>query len=193
MNISFTNQSIPMRRKSSNPTQHTLVMELCNHKLVTVTSDFPPSPHQTTSPPQSDVGEHAHTSVQLSHPPTPLDLDICADLACKNVGCHLDLFPQPPSPCSIHSPDCTILCSYVPDSTCILNEDQAFDGVDVVQPTCDVFHDECVWEYEHETVVKDDLPLSTPPPLFPDISGDSSISNFPCINSSTDVSTSDHS
>lgn len=41
--------------------------------------------------------------------------------------------------------------------------------------------------------MKDDLLLSAPPPLFPDIFGDSPISNFLCVNTSTDVSTVDHS
>ena len=40
--------------------------------------------------------------------------------------------------------------------------------------------------------MKDDLLLSTPPPLFPNIFGDSAISDFPCVNPSTDVSTTDH-
>lgn len=48
---------------------------------VAVTSDCLPSPHQIAPPPWSDVGDHAHTSVELSHPPTPLTLDICVDLA----------------------------------------------------------------------------------------------------------------
>jgi len=41
-------------------------------------------------------------------------------------------------------------------------------------------------------VAKDDLRLFAPPPLFPDIFGDSTIFDFPCVNPSTDASTSDH-
>ena len=41
--------------------------------------------------------------------------------------------------------------------------------------------------------MKDDLLRSMPPPLFPDISGDSVISDFPYVNPSMDASTFDHS
>lgn len=36
-------------------------------------------------------------------------------------------------------------------------------------------------------MVKDNLLLSAPPPLFPDIYGDSIISDFPCVNQSIDA------
>ena len=61
--------------------------------IVVVTSDYPPSPHQETPSPRSEMGDHAHTSIELSHPPTPPDLDIYVDLDCKPVGCHVDSFP----------------------------------------------------------------------------------------------------
>ena len=38
--------------------------------IVVIASDGLPSPHQSYPPPLSDVGEHVHTSLQLSHPPT---------------------------------------------------------------------------------------------------------------------------
>lgn len=41
-------------------------------------------------------------------------------------------------------------------------------------------------------MVNDDLLLSMPPSLFPDIMGDSVISDFLCVNPSTDASTSNH-
>ena len=91
------------------------------------------------------MGEHAHTSTELSRPPTPHALDICVDLACNLVGCHMDLFPQPPSPCSVDPPDCTILFSSISDSSPIVNEDQVVDRVGVMQPTYAIIHDECVW------------------------------------------------
>jgi len=87
---------------------------------IVVTSDRPPSPHQIAPPPWSDVGENAHTFVELSHPPTPSAFDIYAYLACKLAGGHVDSFPQPLSLCFIDPPDCTILCSIVPESTLIL-------------------------------------------------------------------------
>lgn len=65
---------------------------------VAITSDCLHSPHQIDPPPQIDVGERAHMSIQLSHPPTPSLLDIYVDLSCKHVGCYMDFFPQPPTP-----------------------------------------------------------------------------------------------
>lgn len=103
------------------------------------------------------------------------------------------LIPQPLSSHSVDPPDCTILCSFVPNSTPVVNEDQAIDEVGVAQPTCIVIHDEYDWEPEYQPTVKDDLLLSAPPPLFPNIFSDSAISDFPCVNPSMDVSTADHS
>lgn len=99
---------------------------------IVVTSNFPPLSHQTTPPLQSDVGDHAHTFVEPSHLPTPATLDIYTYFSCKPVGCHMDLFPQPPSPHSIDPPDCTVLCSSIPNSSPTMNEDQVVDGVGVM-------------------------------------------------------------
>jgi len=96
---------------------------------VAIISDYPPSPHQTTPPPQSDVGEHAHTSIQLSHAPTLTTLNICVDLVGKPMGRYTHLLPQPPSLHSADPLDCIVLCSSVLDSTPIVNEDQTIDEV----------------------------------------------------------------
>lgn len=109
---------------------------------IAITSDHPPSPHQTTPPPQSDVGEHVHMFVQLSHPPTLTTLNICTYLVGKPMGCHTHLLPQPPSLRFSDPSDCTVLCSSVLDSTPIGNEDRAINGVDVAQQTCFVIHEE---------------------------------------------------
>lgn len=45
----------------------------------------------------------------------------------------------------------------------------------------------------HEPVMKDDLLLFAPPPLFPDIFSDSTISDFPYVNPSMNAYTSNHS
>jgi len=161
--------------------------------IVTVTSDCPPSPHQTSPPSQSVVGDYAHTSVELSHLLTPHALDIFADLACKPVGCHVDFFPQPLSPCSVDPPDCTVLCSSIPDSSPTVNKDQVFDRVGVMQPTYAIIHDECVQESKEEPVVKDNSLPTAPHPLYIDIPYDSAIVDFPCEYSFLDVSTSDRS
>lgn len=62
------------------------------------------------------------------------------------MGLHMHLLPQPPSPRSADHQDCTVLCSFVPNYTLIVNEDQAIDGVSVAQPTCTVIYDEYDWE-----------------------------------------------
>ena len=92
------------------------------------------------------MGDHAHTFVELSHPPTPPALDIYVDFACNAIGCHVDSFPQPLSQRSVDPSDCTILCSSIPNSSLVVNEDQVVDGVSVVQATCTIIHDECVRE-----------------------------------------------
>lgn len=160
---------------------------------ITVTSDCLPSPHQTTPPMQSDVGEHAHKLVQLSHPPTLTTLNFCLDLVGKSMSYHMHLLPQPQSPRCVDLSDCTVLCSSILESTLVVSEGQAIDGVDVAQPTCIVIYNKYDCGSKHEPVVKDDLLLSAPPPHFLDIFGDYAISNFPCVNSSTNASTFDHS
>lgn len=113
---------------------------------VTVRSDSLSSSDQTTRAPQCEVGEGARTSVEMPHPSTPPAIDIYTDLACKPVGRHVDLLPQHPSPFSSYPPDCIVLCSFVLNSTLIVNKDQVVDGVGVVQPTYTIIHDECVQE-----------------------------------------------
>lgn len=112
--------------------------------IIDVMSDFPPSPHQTTPPPQSDVGDYAHTSVELSHPPTPPALGSCTYLACKPIGCHMDSFTQPLSSCSIDPLDCPVSCSSISDSYPTMNKDQVVNGVGTMQPTYAIIHDRCV-------------------------------------------------
>lgn len=74
-----------------------------------------------------------------------------------------------------------------------MNKDQVVDRVGVIQPTCAIIHDECVWESKEELVVKDKSLLATPHPLHPDIPCDSSTIDFPCENSFLGASTSNHS
>lgn len=139
------------------------------------------------------MGEHAHISVELSHPPTPPSLDIRVNLACKNVLHYMDLFPQPPFLHSIDPLDCTILCSFVPDSTLVVKEDQVVDGFGIVQPTYTIICDDYVWESKEEPIMKDDSLPSVPHLLYPNIPYDSSTVDFPYKNSFLDVSTSDRS
>ena len=131
--------------------------------------------------------------IELSHPPTSPTLDFCMHLADKSIGCHMDFFPQP-SPLHFVDPmDCTMLCSPVSNSTLVVHEDQVVNIVSVEKPTCAIIHNEYVWESEEEPTEKDDLLLFAPHLLFPKIFGDFDIVDFPCENTFSDASTSDHS
>jgi len=160
---------------------------------ISVTSDCSASPHQIAPPLQSEVGDYAHTFVELSHRRTQLTLDIYTDLACKLVGCHVDSSSQPSSPCFVDPPYCTVLCSSIMDCSPAVNEDQVVNGVGVMQPTYGIVHDECVWESKEEPVVKDDSIPSAPHPLYPNIPCDYATIDFPYENFFLDVSTLDHS
>jgi len=101
--------------------------------------------------------------------------------------------PEPPSSYSDDAPNCNVLCSSIPNSTPIVNEDQAINGVGVAQPTYTIIREDYDWELEHQSLPKDDSLLSEPPPCFPNIFGDSVIPNFTCVSSSTDAPIVDHS
>ena len=85
------------------------------------------------------------------------------------------------------------MCSSIPSSTRVVNEDQVVDEFGNVKPTCAIMHDECVQESKEEPVVKDDSLPSTPHPLYPDIPCDSATSDSPCENSFPNASTSNRS
>jgi len=102
--------------------------------------------------------------------------------------------PQPPSLYSDDPLDDTIFCSSITDSTLVVNEDQAIDGVGVAQPTCVAIHEEYDWELEHQHSVNDDSLLpELPPPLFPNIFGELSIHDFACVSPSMDAPIVNHS
>lgn len=91
----------------------------------------------------------------------------------------MDSFPQSPSLCSIDPPNCIVLCSSILDSSPTMNEDQVVERVGVMQPTCTIIHDECVWESKEEPTVKDDSLLAVPHPLYLDIPCDFATVDFP--------------
>lgn len=84
---------------------------------VVVTSDPLSTSHQTTLAPQCEVGEGVLTSFELSHPPIPPTLDICAYLVFKPIRHHVLLSFQTQVFGSINPSDFTMLCSPVPNST----------------------------------------------------------------------------
>ena len=133
--------------------------------------------------------EHAHTSVQLSHPPNVTSLNFRVHLVVNPLSCHKNFVPQPPS---LYSDD-VVLCYSILDSTLVVNEDQAIDRVGVAQPTRTGIHENYEWEPENQPVVNDDSLSFVPPPLFLDIFGDSTIPDFTCVSPSMDAPIVDHS
>jgi len=161
--------------------------------MATITSDCPPSPHQTSPPLQSDARDHAYTSVQLSHPPNIISLNFHVDLVVSPSSCHTHFVAQPLSSHSVVPPYDIVFSSSILDFTLVGNEDQATDRVGVAQPTCTIIHEEYDWELEHQHSAKDDPLLSEPPPFFPDICGEPAIHDSACVSLSTDAPIVDHS
>jgi len=56
--------------------------------------------------------------------------------------CHMHLLPQPSSQRYVDPPNCIVFCSFILDSTPIVNKNQVIDGVDVAQPTYIVIYNE---------------------------------------------------
>jgi len=98
---------------------------------VVVIGDLLSAPHQTTLALLDEVEEVMNPSVEPSPHPTPPALDICIDVDCKPVGCHMNLFSQPLSSRSVHPPNLGVFYSSIPDFAYDVHEDQAGDGVGV--------------------------------------------------------------
>jgi len=113
-------------------------------------------------------------------------------LVADPLGYHIDFVPQPPSSYKDDPSDGTVLCSSIPNSTLVLNEDQAIDGFGVAQPTCPSIHEEYDSELEHPPAAKGHPYLSTPLPFFPDLLGDLALLDFSCVSPSIDAPIVDH-
>lgn len=100
---------------------------------------------------------------------------------------HIHSFLQPLSSHPSVPLDDDVLCSSIPDSSLVVNEEQLTDGIGVAQPTCAVIHEEHEWEIEHQHSAKDDSLQSNPPPFFPNIVGEPTIHDFACVSSSIDA------
>jgi len=105
----------------------------------------------------------------------------------------MHVLPQTLSSRSANPLDFTVLCSSIPESTPIVNEDQAIDRVGVAHPSFNVIHEKYEWKPEQQPMAKDDSLPSTPPPLFPDIFNYSSIADFSHVSPCTDAPIVDHS
>ena len=100
--------------------------------------------------------------------------------------------PQPSSFGSFGPSSFGLLYSFVSDLTCDVHQDQFLERVGVEKPTCAIIFYEYVWESEEEFGVKDDLLLSAPHPLYPNIFHGSAISILSCETLFRNFSTSDH-
>ena len=108
----------------------------------TISTDYLPPSHSTAPPLPNDVEDHAHTPVHPSHSPNITSLNFHVDLVVSPLSCHMHFFSQPSSLYSANPPNDTVFFSSIPDSTLVVNEDQAIDGVGVSQPTCAIIHEE---------------------------------------------------
>jgi len=77
-------------------------------ETINVTSDCLLFPHQV-APPLQSVGDHAHTSVQLSHLPSITLLNFFTNLVLIPSSCHMHFVPQPLSSYSANPADDTVL------------------------------------------------------------------------------------
>jgi len=102
---------------------------------VTVSTDCQPFPHSTAPPLSSDVEDHAHTLFQLSHPPNITSLNFRTDLVMGPSSSHMYFVLRPPSSHLGVPLDDTVSCSSILDSSLVVNEEQATNGVGVVQST----------------------------------------------------------
>lgn len=103
---------------------------------------------------------------------------------CQPDDCDEVLYPHPQSFSPSNPPYCDVLCSIVSNLTCDVHEDQVLNGVGIMQPTCDIIHDDYVGELiaEPESTKKDDSIPSTPLLHHSDISPKFFISDESCEN-----------
>lgn len=148
----------------------------------TISMDCPPPSHSTVPPSLGDVEDHVGTFVHPSHPTNITPLNFRAELVVIPSNSHMHYFLRPPSSQSGVPPDDVVLCSFIPDSSLVVNEAQPTDRVGVTQPTCVVIYEEYEWEFEHQHSVKDDSLPFQPSPFFPSFFGEPAIHDFACVS-----------
>ena len=113
--------------------------------IVAVTSDYPPSPHQTATTTEwcGRSCTHICWTTTSSHPTCSLYLCI---FGLQAYWLSRGSIPSTSVPTFYWSSILYCLCSSILDSTLVVKEDQAIDRVGVVHPTCAIIHDECVRE-----------------------------------------------
>ena len=90
-------------------------------------STFPPSP--------SDVEDHVFTSINSSRPPNITPINFSTELVVSPSSSHMHSFLRPPSSHLGVPLDDVVLCSSIPDSSLVVNEEHPTDGVGAAQPT----------------------------------------------------------
>jgi len=89
----------------------------------TVSTDCPPPSHSIVPPSPNDVEDHVCTPVHPSHSPNITPLHFRADLVVSRSSSHVRSFLQPLSSHSGVPPDDVVLCSSIPDSSLVVNEE----------------------------------------------------------------------
>jgi len=159
----------------------------------TISTDCLHPSHSVAPPLPSDVEDHAHTPIHHSYSPNITPLDFRVDLVVTPSSSHMHSFLRPPSSHSGVPPDDVVLCSSIPDSPLVVNEEQPTDEVSVARPTCVVIHEKYEWELEHQHSTKDESLLSESPMFFPNLFCEPAIHYFSCVSSSTNAPIVDHS
>jgi len=87
---------------------------------VTISADCLLPSHSTAPPLLSDVEDHPHTPVHLSHSPNITSLNFCADLVVIPLSSHMHFLLQHPSSHLGVPPDDVVLCSPILDSSLVV-------------------------------------------------------------------------
>ena len=112
----------------------------------TVSTECLPPSHSVVPPSPSDIEDHVHTFVHPSHPPNITPLKFRSELVVSPSSYHMHSFLLLSSSHSGVPMEDVVLCSSIPDSSLVVNEEQPTDGVGVAQPTCIVIHEKYEWE-----------------------------------------------
>lgn len=153
----------------------------------TISTDYLPSFNSIFPPSPSDVEDHVHTYVHYSHPCNINPLNFHSELVVSPSSSHMHSVLPPPSLHPGVPPDDVVLCSSIPDSSLVVNEEQTTNRVSVAQPTCAIIHEGYEWELEHQHSAKDDSLLSGTPMFLPSFCGELVIHDFVCVSSSMDA------
>lgn len=107
----------------------------------TVSMGCLPPFHSIVPPSPNDAEDQVHTSLHSSHPSNITPLNFHTELVVSPSSSHMHYFIRPPSSHPGVPPNDVVLCSSIPDSSLVLNEEQPTDRVGVAQLICTVIHE----------------------------------------------------